>query len=98
MYASLWNYNAIVFCILVISLLETTVESSRQRDALLDESLASTDITQARHQLYQPLEGYNPPKLDSSIVECNDAGKEDTAERKGKDDHDWALVYFQCSN
>ena len=77
--------------------METTVESSRQRDALLDESLASTDITQARHQLYQPLEGYNPPKLDQSVVECNKTGKEDTTGKKGKDDHDWASVDFPCS-
>ena len=77
--------------------METTVESSRQRDALLDESLASTDISKARHQLYQPLEGYNPPKLDQSVVECNNTGKEDTTESKGKDDHDWGLVYFSRS-
>ena len=68
--------------------MENTIESSRQRDAILDESLASTDISQAKLQLYQPLEGYNPPKLDQSIVECNKTGKEDTPETKEKDDHD----------
>ena len=88
MYGNIGNYKYIIFYILVISLLETTVESSRQRDALLDESLASTDITQARHQLYQPLEGYNPPKLDQSVVECNKTGKEETTEKKENDDHD----------
>ena len=72
----------------VISLLENTIESSRQRDAILDESIASTDISQARHQLYQPLEGYNPPKLDQSVSELNKKGHEDKPETKDNDDHD----------
>ena len=68
--------------------MENTVEGSRQREAILDETLASTDISQARHQLYQPLEGYNPPKLDQSLVECNNTKQEDASKMKEKDDHD----------
>ena len=68
--------------------MENTVEGSRQREAILDETLASTDISQARHQLYQPLEGYNPPKLDQSLAEYDKTKQEDTSKMKEKDDHD----------
>ena len=86
MYFKIWKI--LNYFLLVISLLENTVESSRQREALLDESLASTDISQARLQLYQPLEGYNPPKLDQSLVKSNKTEKQDATEMKEKDDHD----------
>ena len=82
------EYICIKLFFVVISLLENTVEGSRQREAILDETLASTDISQARHQLYQPLEGYNPPKLDQSLVECNNTKQEDKTKMKEKDDHD----------
>ena len=41
----------------VISILESTVENSRQREAVLDEALASTDVSIARSNLQNSLDG-----------------------------------------
>jgi len=49
----------------VISLLENTVQNSRQREAILDEALASTDISVARSHLQNSLDG-NPPLNNNS--------------------------------
>ena len=73
----------------VISILEYTVENSRQREAALDEALASTDVSVARSHLKNTSVDDNiGPITGSSERETKIADIEDQTEKKDKDDND----------
>ena len=72
----------------VLSILETTVEHSRQREAVIDEALASTDISVARSQLEKQLDGYDESNESSNQINDSITAIENTAEEKEKDDND----------
>ena len=64
----------------VISILENTVQNSRQREAILDEALASTDISLARSHLKNSLDE-NPALNDKSYL--NESSKKEVAFESG---------------
>ena len=83
----------------VISILEYTVENSRQREAILDEALASTDVSVARSHLQNTSVDDNiGPITGSSEKETKIADIEDQTEKKDKDDNDWYFDWKICSH
>ena len=61
-------------------MLESTIQSSRQREAVLDEALASTDISIARSHLQNSVDGH--PTLNNNS-NPNEGSKKEVAFENG---------------